>query len=151
MLRKFIGEFESHLETIIEPFFHSKKLRLVMDETGNAIHLRVENADGTVLPNLFLGGMEGLMVDVAMKVVWNMVSSQPRSNLFVLDENISVLDQDHLHNLRHIFEFLEEHFDHILIISHLDIVKDFTHINIHTSTNSQNCRSLSYSTPQIQK
>ena len=151
MLRKFIGEFESHLETIIEPFFHSKKLRLVMDETGNAIHLRVENADGTVLPNLFLGGMEGLMVDVAMKVVWNMVSSQPRSNLFVLDENISVLDQDHLHNLRHIFEFLEEHFDHILVISHLDIVKDFTHINIHTSTNSQNCRSLSYSTPQIQK
>jgi hypothetical protein len=150
MLRKFIGEFESHLETIIEPFFHSKKLRLVMDETGNAIHLRVENADGTVLPNLFLGGMEGLMVDVAMKVVWNMVSSQPRSNLFVLDENISVLDQDHLHNLRHIFEFLEEHFDHILVISHLDIVKDFTHINLHTSTNSQNYRSLSYSTPKIQ-
>ena len=150
MLRKFIGEFESHLESIIEPFFHSKKLRLVMDETGNAIHLRVENADGTVLPNLFLGGMEGLMADVAMKVVWNMVSSQPRCNLFVLDENISVLDQDHLHNLRHIFEFLEEHFDHILVISHLDIVKDFTHINLHTSTNSHNYRSLSYSTPQIQ-
>jgi IS1 family transposase len=144
MLRKLIGEFESRLETILEPFFPSRKLRLQIDETGTSIHMRIENTgDGTTMPNLFLGGMEGLMVDVGMKVVWNMISTEPRCNLFILDENISVLDQGHLQNLRHIFEFLEQHFDHILVISHLDIVKDFVHGCIRTTVDPEtNKRSL---------
>ena len=144
MLRKLIGEFESRLETILEPFFPSRKLRLQIDETGTSIHMRIENTgDGTTMPNLFLGGMEGLMVDVGMKVVWNMISTEPRCNLFILDENISVLDQGHLQNLRHIFEFLEQHFDHILVISHLEIVKDFVHGCIRTTVDPEtNKRSL---------
>lgn len=138
MLRKLIGEFESRLETILEPFFPTRKLRLQIDETGTSIHMRIENTgDGTTMQNLFLGGMEGLMVDVGMKVVWNMISTEPRCNLFVLDENISVLDQSHLQNLRHIFEFLEQHFDHVLVISHLDIVKDFVHGCLRTATDPE--------------
>ena len=142
MLRRFIKEFECRLEMILEPFLHGKRLQLHIEE-DSSIRLTIQNSDGTRMPNLFLGGMEGLMVDVGMKVVLNMISTEPRSNVFILDENISVLDQDHLQNLRQIFDLLIQHFDHILIISHLDIVKDFVSGCILTSRNMEtNQRSL---------
>ena len=144
LLRKFLHRFEDILADIIRPFMgDERRIRLEIDPSGSSVNMRVESRDGAMNP--FLGGMEGFFVDMGMKVAWNRLSTQPRSNLFILDENISVLDTDHLHGLRPLFDFLEQHFEYVIVISHLQVVKDFVRSCIFTE-NKKNLRSITVST-----
>jgi DNA repair exonuclease SbcCD ATPase subunit len=76
----------------------------------------------------YYGGMESFMLDIAIKIVFSKYNRVARPTLFILDENISVLDEDRLRSIDTLFEFLRKFFSDILIISHqpflLDIVDD---------------------------
>lgn len=76
----------------------------------------------------YYGGMESFLLDVAVKVVFSKYAKISKPSLFILDENISVLDEERLRNIDSLFDFLRQFFSDILIISHqpflLNVVDD---------------------------
>lgn len=66
----------------------------------------------------YYGGMESFMLDMAIKIVFSKYAQISKPSLFILDENISVMDEDRLRNIDSLFDFLRRFFSDILIISH---------------------------------
>ena len=52
------------------------------------------------------------------------VSSLPRSNFLVIDEGWGSLDGDNISSVFNLFTYLKGQFEFILVISHLDVMRD---------------------------
>ena len=77
-------------------------------------------------------GMEKFISGVAIRVALMNISNLPRPNFLALDEGFGVLDSDNFNSLFMLFQYLKTQFDFIIVISHLDsmrdIVNDFVEI-----------------------
>jgi DNA repair exonuclease SbcCD ATPase subunit len=80
---------------------------------------------------IYVGGMEGFMIDAALKIVFTRISMQPRCGMFMIDEGISALDKKNMENLDQFFQFLEQFFPRVFIISHLREAQEFVQSSIH--------------------
>lgn len=69
-------------------------------------------------------GMEKFTAALALRVALINVSNLPRSNFLVVDEGASALDASNFPMLHSLFNYLKVHFDFIIIISHLDAMRD---------------------------
>jgi len=121
LLSKKLPEIEQYINNIIQPFmnrpllfhFHEKELVLGAKTGG-------ENQISG-----FYGGMEAFIVDVALKVTFARFGKLSRSNFFIIDEGVSVLDQERVANIKNLFDFILGFTNHVFIMSHLPLVKDF--------------------------
>jgi len=69
-------------------------------------------------------GMEKFVSALALRVSLINISNLPRSNFLVVDEGVSALDASNFPMLHSLFNYLKPHFDFIIIISHLDAMRD---------------------------
>lgn len=77
-------------------------------------------------------GFEKFALSLAIRVALINISNLPRPNFLVLDEGFGVLDAENLASLSSLFDYLKSNFEFIMIISHLDALRDFVdkHIEI---------------------
>lgn len=69
-------------------------------------------------------GMEKFISGVAIRVALMNISNLPRPNFLALDEGFGVLDSDNFNSLFMLFQYLKTQFDFIIVISHLDSMRD---------------------------
>jgi DNA repair exonuclease SbcCD ATPase subunit len=69
-------------------------------------------------------GFERFISSLAIRVGLINVSNLPRPNFLVIDEGFGVLDGDNIASMQTLFSYLKTNFDFILIISHLDTLRD---------------------------
>jgi DNA repair exonuclease SbcCD ATPase subunit len=69
-------------------------------------------------------GMEKFISGLALRVALINVSNLPRPNFLVVDEGFSALDGHNIPMLHALFDYLKRNFDFIIIISHLDAMRD---------------------------
>jgi DNA repair exonuclease SbcCD ATPase subunit/UDP-2,3-diacylglucosamine pyrophosphatase LpxH len=69
-------------------------------------------------------GFERFVASIAIRVALTNVSNLPRCNFCAVDEGFGTLDSDNLASMYTLFSFLKSNFDFILVISHLDTMKD---------------------------
>ena len=69
-------------------------------------------------------GMEKIISSLAIRVALINVSSLPKTNLLVIDEGFGSLDENNLEACGQFLNSLKRYFKNILIISHIDGVKD---------------------------
>jgi DNA repair exonuclease SbcCD ATPase subunit/predicted MPP superfamily phosphohydrolase len=69
-------------------------------------------------------GMEKFVSALALRVSLINISNLPRSNFLVVDEGVSALDASNFPMLHSLFNYLKPHFDFIIIISHIDAMRD---------------------------
>jgi DNA repair exonuclease SbcCD ATPase subunit/DNA repair exonuclease SbcCD nuclease subunit len=69
-------------------------------------------------------GMEKMMSAMAIRVALTNVSELSKSNIFVIDEGFGALDAGNIEASSRFLESLKKWFQSILIISHVDAVKD---------------------------
>lgn len=69
-------------------------------------------------------GMEKFISSLAIRVALINISNLPRPNFIIFDEGWGTLDANHISEVKLLFDFLKTHFDFILIISHIDSIKD---------------------------
>jgi DNA repair exonuclease SbcCD ATPase subunit/DNA repair exonuclease SbcCD nuclease subunit len=130
MLSRFLPFLQEKLNEIVGPFLGERTLVLCSEkkkETVN-IHLYMRSHDANTV---YMGGMEGFIVDAALKIVFARVSLRPRCNLFLIDEGISVLDKKSMESLDQFFQFLEQFFPRVFVISHLREAQEFVRRSIH--------------------
>jgi len=124
LLSKKMKKLEDHMNELLLPFFgETKKLRLYVDEKDVILGLVSDSSFVTS----FMGGMECFIVDLIIKITFSRFAQLPQSNFFIIDEGISVLDQDRLRNLDVLFDFLSTVTEHTMLVSHLPNIGDFVH------------------------
>ena len=69
-------------------------------------------------------GMERFISSLAIRVALINISNLPRSTFMVIDEGFSALDVENIQTMSTLFSFLKTQFDFLIIISHLDVMKD---------------------------
>jgi len=83
----------------------------------------VYNKDKT-WPLELTSGMEKFISSLAIRTALVNVSNLPRPNFLAIDEGLGNLDSENLNSLFMLFTFLKSQFDLLMIISHLDSVRD---------------------------
>lgn len=69
-------------------------------------------------------GMEKMIASIALRVALINVSSLPKSDIFVIDEGFNALDEKHIDKCLSLLQALKNQFKSIVIISHMDRVKE---------------------------
>ena len=83
-------------------------------------------------------GMEKMMASLAIRVALINVSSLPKTDLLIIDEGFGALDAMNVEACNRLLESLKRWFQHILVISHVDAVKDVVDNVIDITRKSKN-------------
>jgi DNA repair exonuclease SbcCD ATPase subunit len=70
-------------------------------------------------------GMERFVSSLAIRIGLINVSTLPRPNFLVIDEGFGALDSDNIANMEGAFNYLKTQFNFVMIITHLDTIKDY--------------------------
>jgi len=116
------NEVNSILSQIVE--FHAK-----FDVDGKNIIPYIVYDERRWLMSLG-SGMEQFILSTAIRVALISLSNLPRSNFLALDEPCGVLDAENLSSMSTFFSYLKTFFDYIIIVSHIDSIKDISNDNI---------------------
>ena len=108
----------------------SKVLASVVDfevffETeDNRLEIYLKHPDRDPSPLEMASGAEKTLSSMAIRLAFIAVSTIPRSQLFVLDEPGTSLDEERMEGFTRILEIVKSVFKTVLLISHLDSLKD---------------------------
>ena len=69
-------------------------------------------------------GMEKFISSLAIRTALINISSLPRPNFLAIDEGFGVLDSTNLNSMFNLFEYLKTQFSFMLVISHIDSMRD---------------------------
>ena len=69
-------------------------------------------------------GMERFISGLAIRIALINVSNLPTPNFLVIDEGFGTLDNENLTSLYMLFAYLKTQFDFVMIISHIDSMRD---------------------------
>ena len=69
-------------------------------------------------------GMEKFISSLTLRCAISNICNLPKCNFLVIDEGFGQLDNDHMTSIGSLFNYLKNQFDFIVIISHLDIMRD---------------------------
>ncbi len=75
-------------------------------------------------------GAEKSLASIAIRLAFLNVTSLPKSDIFIMDEPGTALDNDNLAGFIRILELIKGYFKTVLLISHLDALKDAVDMQI---------------------
>ena len=112
-----------------------KEINNVLENMNAGFHIELEMKDkmidaficyGDTKWNLELSsGMERFVSSLAIRIGLINVSTLPRPNFIIVDEGFGALDSDNVANMEGAFQYLKNQFDFVMIITHLDTIKDY--------------------------
>ena len=110
----------------------SFKIDLSEDLKGNNLNVFIDYGDSKRVIEC-ASGMEKMMASIAIRVALINVSSLPKSDVFIIDEGFGALDASNVEACGRLLNSLKKYFKSIIIISHVDAVKDIVDKNIEIS------------------
>lgn len=69
-------------------------------------------------------GFERFVASIAIRVALTNISNLPKTTCLMIDEGFGSLDGDNLPSMHTLFSYLKSNFDFILVVSHVDAMKD---------------------------
>lgn len=92
-------------------------------EGSNAMDIYINYGDSRRIIEC-ASGMEKLMASLAIRVALINISSLPKTNMLIIDEGFGALDDMNVEACSRLLSSLKKWFKNIMIISHVDAVKD---------------------------
>lgn len=80
-------------------------------------------------------GFERFVASIAIRVALSEVSNLPRCNNLQIDEGFGSLDANNMSSMYTLFSYLKTRFDFILVVSHIDAMKDAVDYQIEIQQN----------------
>jgi exonuclease SbcC len=90
---------------------------------GNSLDVSLDYGDSQ-RPVELGSGMEKMMASLALRVALINVSSLPKSDMFIIDEGFGALDEVNVEACNRLLVSLKRFFKTIIVISHVDAIKD---------------------------
>ena len=96
LLKQKMKQMELNMNQLVKHFLPDKEIHFVLDDKSIEFGT-TSKSDDRILCNYF-GGMESFIIDLSLKLTFTKFGILPSSNFFIIDEGISVLDQQRQHN-----------------------------------------------------
>jgi DNA repair exonuclease SbcCD ATPase subunit/DNA repair exonuclease SbcCD nuclease subunit len=97
---------------------------LMLEMDGKNINCYIVYDQDNFWPIELTSGMEKFISSLAIRTALINVSSLPRPNFLAIDEGFGVLDSDNLNSIFNLFDYLKSQFSFMLVISHIDSMRD---------------------------
>jgi DNA repair protein SbcC/Rad50 len=123
LLEQYLPAIQQHINEIIQPFINRQISITLHGDTINFESIPTYSEYSVMIH----GGMESFILDLAFKITLSKYAMLPKCDTLFLDEGISAFDKEKLSTIDTLFNFLKNHFNKIILITHIDQVKD--HIN----------------------
>jgi DNA repair exonuclease SbcCD ATPase subunit len=115
-----IPQIESEVNNILSQIV---EFTMNIETDGKNVNVFIKYEDRK-WPLELSSGMEKFIAGLALRVALINVSNLPRPNFLVVDEGFGALDADNMGTMHSLFDFLKSNFEFIIIISHLDAMRD---------------------------
>jgi DNA repair exonuclease SbcCD nuclease subunit len=103
---------------------------IFFESSGNKFDIFIKHPQFNERPIEMASGAEKTMAAMAIRLSLLSVSSLPKSDLFILDEPGTALDEENMEGFIRILELIKVYFKNVLLISHLDSLKDCVDMQI---------------------
>ena len=80
--------------------------------------------DNEPLPIEMGSGAQKCIASMAIRLAFINISSLPKSDIFILDEPGTSLDEDNMAGFIRMLDVIKSQFKCVILISHLDVLKD---------------------------
>lgn len=100
-----------------------------LEDDGTSLNVYIDYGDSKRIIEC-ASGMEKMITSIAIRVALINISSLPKSNIFIIDEGFGALDDSNIEACSRLLTSLKKYFKTILIISHVDSIKDIVDKNI---------------------
>jgi DNA repair exonuclease SbcCD ATPase subunit len=121
LISKAIPQIEGEINNILSQLVD---FTISLNVDGKNINGKIIYDHDRVWPLENSSGMERFISSLVIRVALMNVSNLPKPNFMMIDEGFATLDVDHIHTMQTLFTVLKAHFDFILIVSHLDAMRD---------------------------
>jgi DNA repair exonuclease SbcCD ATPase subunit len=125
-----IPQIQEEINTILQQLVD---FMVVLHPDDKNINAYIAYDNDRYWPIELTSGMEKFVASLAIRSSLINVSSLPRPNFIAIDEGFGALDQNNLGSIVSYFDHLKNQFKFIMIISHIDSMRDAVdhHIEIH--------------------
>lgn len=103
---------------------------IFFETSGNKFDIFIKHPKHDARPIEMASGAEKSMAAMAIRLALLSVSSLPKGDVFVLDEPGTALDEENMAGFIRILELIKVYFKNVLLISHLDSLKDCVDMQI---------------------
>jgi DNA repair exonuclease SbcCD ATPase subunit/DNA repair exonuclease SbcCD nuclease subunit len=103
---------------------------IFFEDSGKKFDIFIKHPRHDARPIEMASGAEKTMGAMAIRLALLSVSSLPKSDLFILDEPGTALDEENMEGFIRILELIKVYFKNVLLISHLDSLKDCVDMQI---------------------
>ena len=121
LISKVIPHLESKINDILSQIV---EFNMVLEVDGKHINGYIVYDEDNIWPLELTSGMEKFVASLAIRTALVSVSSLPRPNFMAIDEGFGNLDADNLNSMFMLFDYLKLQFDFLLIITHIDTMRD---------------------------
>ena len=99
-------------------------------DNGKSLDIMLKHPKYDARPLSMGSGAEKTLSAMLIRLALISITNLPKSTLMVLDEPATALDQEHMDGFFRMLEMVKQHFKTVLLISHLDSLKDCVDMTI---------------------
>lgn len=121
LISKFIPQIEQHVNSILGQIVN---FNVMLEMDGKNVNAYIVYDEDNFWAVELGSGMEKFVCGLAIRAALMNISNLPRANFLAIDEGFGNLDSDNMSSVYNLFEFLKSNFDFIIVISHIDVMRD---------------------------
>ena len=106
------------------------EFEVFFENHANKLELSIKHPNYDARPLSMGSGAEKTIASMAIRLAMIAITNLPKSELFILDEPATALDQEHMEGFTRLLQMIKNQFKTVLIISHLDHLKDVVDMTI---------------------
>lgn len=128
LIGSYLPKINKEIESILSGVT-SFKVKILDDENNSNLNVYIDYGDSIRIIEC-ASGMEKMMASIAIRVALTNISTLPKSDIFIIDEGFGALDASNIEACAKLLKSLKKYFKTILIISHIDAIKDVVDKNL---------------------
>ena len=98
--------------------------QVMFEEDGRNLDINIKHPKYESRPISMGSGAEKTIAAMAIRLALIEITNLPKSTIFIMDEPATALDQEHMEGFVRLIEMIKDKFKTVLLISHLDVLKD---------------------------
>ena len=106
------------------------EFEVFFENTANKLEIFIKHPNYAPRPLSMGSGAEKTIASMAIRLAMIAITNLPKSQIFILDEPATALDQEHMEGFTRLLGMIKSQFKTVLLISHLDHLKDVVDMTI---------------------
>lgn len=121
LISNILPQIENEVNEILS---YLSDFKIALETDGKSINIYIIYDSDRYWALELASGMEKFISSIAIRNALINYSNLPRPNFMAIDEGFGVLDSENMSSMYNLFQFLKSQYKFIVIISHIDSLKD---------------------------